>query len=428
MSSIIEEPSSIISENPTVVLNTDDVLNTDKPLKIFTQKEKIKMCSSMTSKQRDMLITFGRVDKYKLPNIKDDKWVTKIIDRVKTQKSAISYMTIVYEKADEACPFPHYHIAIKIDSKNPVRCGSVKKKLYEIFDTYHGNIDISIKNTNCYLDKAKYLICPVKDKIIDPLPKIYGETIDELMKRIENSANGAKRRREIEENWTTELIEAARESEGNYAVFMESEAFKTLGWNKPFQCITAFRELSKTKPIIIEEQTFPIEDYREDVIAKFDEWYNSPKTKGDVLIVQGPPDTGKTRFLFSWAKHRNIEVFKAPASMREWYTYDNQDLIIWDDISEDRKDLGGQRMAQLLDNQIVDLDIKCAQGIKVQCSKIIMTMNEEFIMENAPEKFQARCCLIKVHSHLTKKPIKENKFAWKRMDIYQEDTGIIIQK
>jgi len=80
------------------------------------------------------------------------------------------------------------------------------------------------------------------------------------------------------------------------------------------------------------------------------------------------------------------------------------------DMSEDRKDLGGQRMAQLLDGQITSLDVKCVQGIQVKCPKIIMTMNTDFDFEDSPEKFRARVCRFRVNHHLTLKKIDTSKF------------------
>lgn len=416
-SPIILSSSPIILPVSTDIPNTDNIPDSDGKLKIFTKNEKMKLCSSMGSKQRDMLITFGNVHKYNLPPIKEKEWVAKIIERVKTPSSVITYMTIAYEEADEGCKFPHYHVVIKIDSKNTVRCGAIKKKLYELFPDYHGNIDFSVKNANCYLDKAKYLVCPTKDKIIDPTPMVYGETHVELMKRIENSAGGAKRKREIEENWTTELVNAAREAEGDYAVFMESEAFKTLGWDKPYQCITAFRELSKARTTELTEEIFPLSDYRYDMITFMDEWYKGKKLKGDVLIFQGIPDMCKTRFVLSWAHHRNHTIFKAPASMREWYDYKGQDIVVWDDMCEDRKDLGGQRITQLFDNQITSLDVKCTQGIHVKCPKIILTVNCGLVYDETPEKFIARSTLVNIRSSLLINPLTRVKYHWDRVDV-----------
>lgn len=107
-------------------------------------------------------------------------------------------------------------MAIKFDSKGGVSCGGVKGKLYKLFDMYHGNIDISISNTSCHLEKARYLICPSKDKQVDPDPLVYGETKEELCKRIENSARGAKRSREILENPSVELIATIKDCNGDF--------------------------------------------------------------------------------------------------------------------------------------------------------------------------------------------------------------------
>jgi len=84
--------------------------------------------------------------------------------------------------------------------------------------------------------------------------------------------------------------------------------------------------------------------------------------------------------------------------------------MVMRDMSEDRKDLGGQRMAQLLDGQITSLDVKCVQGIQVKCPKIIMTMNTDFCFEESPEKFRARVCRFRVEHHLTLKKIDTSKF------------------
>lgn len=74
-----------------------------------------------------MLITFGNITKYKLPFLKTEEMANKICEYINTENSIITYMTIAYEQADTDCPFPHVHIAIKLDAKNAPACGAVKK-------------------------------------------------------------------------------------------------------------------------------------------------------------------------------------------------------------------------------------------------------------------------------------------------------------
>lgn len=78
----------------------------------------------------------------------------------------------------------------------------------------------------------------------------------------------------------------------------------------------------------------------------------------------------KTKFVLSWAKERGYSVYKAPSSLREWFAFNDQNILLWDDCDENRCDLGGQRITHLFDDQIVSLDVKCAQGIMVRCPKI----------------------------------------------------------
>lgn len=193
-----------------------------------------------------------------------------------------------------------------------------------------------------------------------------GETYINLCKRIENSGSGAMRSREIRQNWNQEMIQAAKEAEGNFETYMESDVYKELGQSLAYQLVTCFRELSRKKEVELEEEIYPLSDYDPRVVKWFDKWYKGDKRKGDTLLLQGIPDTAKTRFVFSWAKARGLSIYKCPASLREWYGYTGQDICLWDDMSEDRKDLGGQRMAQLLDGQITSLDVKCVQGIQVK--------------------------------------------------------------
>jgi len=385
----------------------------EKDVKIFSWDEKIDMCNKLKKQQRDMLITFGNITKYKLPFLKTDEMANRICEYLNTEKAIITYMTIAYEQADTGCPFPHVHIAIKLDSKHAPNCGSVKKKLYKLFTDYHGNIDISTKNNTCYLEKAKYLICPSKDKKVDPEPYVMGETYIDLCKRIENAASGAVRSREIRQNWNQEMIQAARKAEGNFEAYMESDVYKELGQSLAYQLVTCFRELSKKKKVKLEEEIYPLSDYSKSMVNFMDRWYDGPKKKGDTLLFQGDPDTGKTRFLFSWAAERGLSVYKCPSSLREWYGYEGQDICIWDDMSEDRKDLGGQRMSQLLDGQVVSLDVKCVQGIEVKCPKIIITMNNDFDFYDSPAKFKARVCLVKIQHHLSNEKINISKYPFK---------------
>jgi hypothetical protein len=427
MSSIIEvgekrKIDDISKDNPLNCENEDDkdefVHGNDEctdNFRVFTKEEKKKLCASLNGRQKDLLITFGNIENYNLPDIKKEKWVARITEALCTEQMTVKYMVIAKEEADKACKFLHYHIAMKLDCKNAARLGTIKSKLYKLFNLYHGNIDIAANNNTPYIDKARYLICPIKDKVVDPNPKVYGETYEELCKRIENFAGKRKRNAEIVENWTMELIEAARTAEGSYEAFMKSEAFCALAWEKPYQCITAFREISKVQKIKLEEQFFPLSDYNDEMVKTMDHWYGDEKKKGDVLIFQGKPDVCKTRFIFSWAKERGYTVFKAPSSLREWYHFMNEDIILWDDMDEDRKDLGGQRLTQLFDGQITSLDVKCVQGIQVQCEKIIITMNEGFKYEYAPEKFKARTCLVSVTESLMKKPKEMLKYEYNSM-------------
>lgn len=107
-------------------------------------------------------------------------------------------------------------------------------------------IYISVRNTDSYLAKAKYLICPVKNKTVDLNPVVvFGETYDELLKRIEKSAGGAKERRVIFENWSSEIIRAAKDCNGSFEAFMNDKAIQIIiMWDKPYQCVQAFREIS----------------------------------------------------------------------------------------------------------------------------------------------------------------------------------------
>lgn len=397
-------------------------------VRIFSAAEKKSMCSSLKAKMRDMLITFGNIEKYSLPDLKQDAQVKRMVDRLSTTGAKVTYMTIAREEADEACKFPHFHLAIKFDSSNKVKCGTVKSKLYELFPMYHGNIDFSVKNTTRYIDKAKYLVCPEKDKVVDINPKVVGETYDELMKRIEKSAGSAKRRREIMENWVDELIRAAKDCEGSYEQYMKDDAVKEIMWDRPYQCISTFREIARVPEEIKEEKmdkTFPLDTYVEPMIEFFDQWFASDKRKGDCIIMQGKPDYGKSTFLYSWAKERGYSCFKAPASLRDWHGYDDQDIVIWDDMDEDRRDLRHQRITQLFDGQVTFLDLKYGKGVNVKCPKIIVTVNNGFDYYRSPAKFQARTTLCSINGSLLKNPVEIDKFPINSVT-WSTESGLVL--
>jgi len=150
-------------------------------------------------------------------------------------------------------------------------------------------------------------------KKVDPQPYVMGETYINLCKRIENSGSGAVRSREIRQNWNQEMIQAAKEAEGNFETYMESDVYKELGQSLAYQLVTCFRELSRKKEVKLEEEVYPLSDYDPRVVKWFDKWYKGDKRKGDTLLLQGIPDTGKTRFVFSWAAERGYSVYKCPA-------------------------------------------------------------------------------------------------------------------
>lgn len=126
-------------------------------MRFFTTAEKKLMCSRLKSCQRDnMLITFGNIERFTIPDLKSEREITRIrkgevrkdgtikVPGLNTSKTVVTYMTVVREEADKSCPFPHFHLAIKFDAKNAVCCGTVKSKLYKLYPDYHGNIDIYI--------------------------------------------------------------------------------------------------------------------------------------------------------------------------------------------------------------------------------------------------------------------------------------------
>lgn len=204
---------------------------------------------------------------------------------------------------------------------------------------------------------------------------------------------------------------------------MKTDVFKSLAWDKPYTVFKAWDKISKQRVEELDE-IFPVEDYSNCFIRQLDNWYNRPPCKGDILVLQGKPDTCKTKCVLSWATSRGINWFKAPSSLREWYGYNNQDLVIWDDMDENRKDLASQRMAQLRDHQVVLLDVKCKQGIQVRVPKMIITVNEDLIYEKTPSKFQARTILCKIEESLLKDEVTSNNQPVK--DMTYRKKGMVI--
>ena len=363
--------------------------------KIFTDEEIKKNCDNLgTMGQRDILVTLRNIEFYKLRYLKTDKEAQRIAEWLSDSKYIIQYMTIAYEGGNEE--EKHCHIAFNYNSKSQKRLKAFKKKLYKLFPEYRGNIDIAFDNTSPYLAKAKYLISPTKDKKVDENPYIYGETYDELILRISKSADGAKEAEEIVKNWTQSMVQAAKDAEGSFEQFSLSPVYKTLGDKFGYHLVRCFNRLS-VKPI---KECLPLSDYNDLAIKQMDWWWKQPISKGDVLIIQGHTD--KTGFIFSWAKERNITIFKCPESMRGWYNWDRQKLCIWDgdDMSKNRRNLGEQRFSQLLDHQIISIE-----GKNIRINKMIIIVNMKFDYNTIDPKFQSRTCLVNVSESLLKKII-----------------------
>ena len=229
-------------------------INEDKIIpEILSPGEKKIFCKPLRSiKRRSMIFTFPYSKS--LGDVKSTEFIHHLKSSTDTPKSVIDKVVIVEENIDNERLI---RMAINIESKDTIPTGGFLWKLYKkVFPNYHHKIQMDVSDNSVYLKKARSLVAPLKAQEMDMKPFVYGETLYELLVRIENSMRGNLGSMDIDGNWRRyplELQRAVLESNRNWLYFIGSNAYKSLGERYPYTCRNAFDSISKLMPVPIKE-------------------------------------------------------------------------------------------------------------------------------------------------------------------------------
>jgi len=174
---------------------------------------------------RDMFLIFENKTETNGVNIKTKDSVEIILNRLQTYKTRISFITTIKTQKG-------YETAIKFKSDNSPRCESVRKHLEEVFPDYKIFIDTNDKTS--YLQKARKLICPIDDVLIDPYPYIFGEDKRSLCYRIQNSGRGDNRSASKRTNLQYKIRACLEEKGDNYEIFITTRVYLDNAWKYPY--------------------------------------------------------------------------------------------------------------------------------------------------------------------------------------------------
>lgn len=221
--------------------------------RVLTPREKKQICHDLYKiKRRDILIVFKNTNI--IGDMKSIENVEKILHGTTTNTSKITYMTLV-EVPSKNRGEKETHMAVKIETKNAISLGTFISKMYKLFPSYHDVISCEISCTSTYLGKARTLVSPIETKEIDTSPYVYGESLTDLLKRIENSAKGEKTLLSVSKKWTPEIIQACRDANGSWSKLTETSVFKEQGMLSPYQFRTAFDAFSGSSGTVLKCET-----------------------------------------------------------------------------------------------------------------------------------------------------------------------------
>jgi hypothetical protein len=249
---------------PEFTVKTDSTNHHSPP--ILSWEEKKDFCNSLNRvKRRSILLTFP--DPYNIGDVKSLDVIKRLVRETKTKKSFVDKVTVTEESSGkDNRGTREVKMAIKIQSKNAVLISGFIWKLYKnVFPKYDYRIHIDVSDTSVYLEKARSLVAPLQAREMDMDPFVFGESLYELLMRIENAMKGTWRPREIDDNWwryPLELQRAVLESNRSWVYFIESKPYKALGETYPYTCRRAFDGISNSMPL-----PYPDEPCKEDALA-----------------------------------------------------------------------------------------------------------------------------------------------------------------
>lgn len=218
-------------------------------LPVLSWEEKKEFCDSLKGvKRRCILISFPYSDS--MGDVKSTDVFNKLQSETRTTKAVIDKASITEEIMENGKR--EVYMAINVQSKNAILVSSFLWKVYQkVFPDYHYQIQMDVSNTSSYLDKARTLVAPLEAREMDMKPFVFGETLYELLRRIENAMKSTLRSRHIESNWKRyplELQRAVLESNRNWLYFIRSSAYKSIGSMYPYTCRRAFDAISDNMP------------------------------------------------------------------------------------------------------------------------------------------------------------------------------------
>ena len=208
-------------------------------------------------------------------NVKASSVLEDLMRRIKKN---ITNTTIVEEIiGGEGEIVKKIRIALRIKSENAVYLSSFFWNFYKVFPKYHYKIQMDLSNKSSYLDRARDLISPKHPfghVEIDKDPFVYGETLKQLMTRMENAELGVCGSRKINLSYTQELIDAAVDASGCWTRFIKKDVYRELSEKYPYHIRSAFDAFSSS-PLkgLPEDPLFPTYSqchFSNDVIIEID--------------------------------------------------------------------------------------------------------------------------------------------------------------